>query len=388
MRFSNRLPPAFATNALTRLLESLRSASAPILDLTISNPTECGFDYPQESIIAALANSKVLGYQPDPKGLESARAAIAEMHGCCIEPRNIQLVASTSEAYSMLFKLLADPGDNVIAPSPCYPLFEWLARFEGIECKFAPMILQSGWQMDIEAIEGACNANTRAIIAVNPNNPTGQYITEAEWSSLTELANKKGLAIIVDEVFSRFPIEPQKGAMHTAVEGTAPYCPVFVLSGLSKAAILPQLKLGWITMLGQATKASEALAFIADQYLSVSAPIALAAPQLVAMAPELQKQVLSRLRKNLGVLDMHLKKRPHLSRLPVHGGWNVLIQRPDIEDDGKCALRLLSDHRVLVHPGHFFDIQKNGFLVASLLPEPAIFEKAVAALVEGLEQSG
>jgi len=385
MRLSTRLPDNFAPNPLTELLSQRKKASVPILDLTISNPTICGIDYPQDTIISALANRQVLHYAPDSQGMKKARDAISEMYGHNLSPEHIQLTASTSEAYSMLFKLLADPGDNIVVPSPSYPLFEWLARLEGLKIKTVPAFWHDGWNLDIDAICKACDSKTRAIVLVNPNNPTGQFLTKAEWFGLLELATAKNLPMIVDEVFANYPLEYQNGAIHTVLEEPTPTCPVFLLSGLSKVAALPQLKLGWIAMLGSASKAAEPLAFIADQYLSVSAATAHATQQILAIAPNLQVQVKTRLKENLGILDRILKGHPHLGRHPVYGGWSVLIQKPDIEDDESCTLRLLSDFNLLIHPGHFFDIPRKGFLVASLLPESITFEKAINVLTEGLK---
>jgi len=384
LRPSNRLPEGLDPNPLASLLGRLRGVSAPIFDLTVSNPTVCGFDYPEDVILDALCDRRVLRYDPDPKGPLCARVAIAEIHGHGLMPGQIQLASSTSEAYGMLFKLLADPLDNVIAPSPSYPLFEWLAQLEGLECLKVPSNWHEGWHIDFGAIESACGPRTKAVLVVNPNNPTGQFLTRAEWSGLLELAAKKGLPLIVDEVFSCYAVEEQPEAVQTILDAPEPKVPVFLLSGLSKVALLPQLKLGWIAMLGPARDADEPLAFIADQYLSVSAAIACAAPRLLALAPELQKMAKGRVKENLAALDVCLKKHPHLGRRPVHGGWSALLRRPDIEDDEACAMRLLSDHRVLAYPGRFFDMQKNGFLAISLLPEPSAFRAAAQALMEGL----
>jgi len=383
MYLSKRLPHIFSTNSLADRLYALKKAGQPIFDLTLSNPSHCGFSYPEDAIISAIGTKEVFNYSPDPKGLLNARAAISKMHGC-LDPDQIQLTASTSEAYSLLFKLLADPGDNVLVPSPSYPLFEWLARLEGAEARPVPSIWHDGWNMDVQWIEDACDPKTKAIVVVNPNNPTGQFMTKAEWKGLHDVATKKKLPIIVDEVFACYPIEPQQDTIGSILHEPIDSCPVFLLSGLSKAALLPQLKLGWIAMLGPAIEFSEHLAFLADQYLSVSAPTALAAPQLIAIAPELQHQAIERIKKNLEILDKLLLGHQHLRRLPVYGGWSTLIQRPDIEDDEICVERLLSDHRVLIHPGHFYDIPKNGFLVASLLPSHSGFAQAVQALLNGL----
>jgi len=219
---------------------------------------------------------------------------------------------------------------------------------------------------------------------VSPNNPTGQFLTKAEWSGLLELAAKKGLPLIVDEVFAPYRIERQAEALETILDSPEPEAPVFLLSGLSKVALLPQMKLGWIVMLGPAMDASEPLAFIADQYLSVSASTACAAPRWLALAPGLQKVAIERVKGNIATLDALLKGHAHLGRCPVHGGWSALLRLPDIEDDEARALRLLSDHRVLAYPGRFFDIQKNGFLAISLLPEPGAFKAAAGELMDGL----
>jgi len=383
MHLSKRLPSTFSTNSLSECLLELKKGAQPIFDLTLSNPSHCGFSYPEDDILSALSSKDVFNYSPDPKGLMSARIAISEMHGC-LNPDQIQLTASTSEAYSLLFKLLTDPSDNVLVPSPSYPLFEWLARLEGAEARPVPSIWHDGWNMDIQGIEDACDTKTKAIVVVNPNNPTGQFLTKAEWKGLLGVAIKKKLPIIADEVFACYPIEPQVDAIGTILHEPIESCPVFLLSGLSKSAILPQLKLGWIAMLGSAFDFSEHLAFLADQYLSVSAPTAIAAPRLIAIAPKLQRQAIDRIKKNLEILDKLLLGHPHMMRLPVHGGWSVLIQRPDTEDDETCVERLLSNHRVLIHPGHFYDIPKNGFLVASLLPSHSDFAQAVQVLLNGL----
>jgi len=385
MYFSTRLPENFNQNSLTILLNQLKRASIPLLDLTTSNPSACGIEYPRDAIIHALTDQQLFNYKPDPKGLKIARIAISEAYGHGINPEYIQLAASTSEAYSMLFKLLANPGDSILLPSPSYPLFEWLARLEGLNCNIVPAYWHDGWNLDVDAIHRACDSRTRAIVVVNPNNPTGQFLTETEWFNLLELATEKALSLIVDEVFACYPVEHQNDAIRTVLEGPTPKCPVFLLSGLSKLAALPQLKLAWIIMLGAASSATEQLAFIADQYLSVSATTAYATPKLFALAPGMQEQIKHRLGKNLMTLDNILKLHPHLSRHPVYGGWSVLIRQPAIEDDESCALRLLSDYRVLIYPGHFFDIPKKGFLVASLLLEPDNFEQAITVLAEGIK---
>lgn len=367
MRLSTRLPEEFQPNALTARLEAFRKAGLGILDLTLSNPLRCGFAYPEEAIRAALARPEVLGHAPDPLGALAAREAIAAWHGHGVQADQVVLTASTSEAYSWIFKLLGDPGDRILVPTPSYPLFDWLARLEGLEAAGVPAFFQDGWHLDLGALEASFRPRTRAVVVVNPNNPTGQYLGRGEWARLATWCGDRGLALVVDEVFHDYALERPADRMPSVLEDPDPPCPVFVLSGLSKVALLPQVKLGWILLHGPAGAFRDSLAFLADQYLSVSASAQAAAPDLLALAPDLQSQVLARLRSNLRTLDQALGAHPHLRRLPVEGGWSVLLRRPALESDEACALRVLAEGRVLVHPGHFFDLPGEGFLVLSLL---------------------
>lgn len=381
MRRSTRLPAGFESNALSRLLAGRRAAGEPVLDLTVSNPTACGFTYPGNEIRAALSAPSVLGYAPDPLGSPEAREAIAAHHGQGIQAGNLLLTASTSEGYSLLFKLLGDPGDEVLVPSPSYPLFEWLARLEGLQARSVPSYFHERWHLDLGALEESVSERTRAVVVVNPNNPTGHFLSRAEWAELTELCARRGLALLVDEVFADYALEAPPDALPTALEDSDPPCPLFLLSGLSKIAALPQVKLGWIAVRGPgAAEHLEALAFLADQYLSVSASAQAAAPALLALAPGIRAQVRGRLRANLAALDRSLTDRPHLSRLPAEGGWSVLLRRPALDGDDVCALRLLGETGVLVHPGSFFDLPGDGHLVLSLLTPEDVFS-------EGLERA-
>ncbi|HEY3270904.1 MAG TPA: pyridoxal phosphate-dependent aminotransferase [Geothrix sp.] len=374
MRLSSRLPHAFEPNALSASLARQRSEGRKVLDLTVSNPTRCGFTYPEADIRAALSSPAVLAYDPDPQGSQSAREAIAAYHGHGLRADDLLLTASTSEGYALLFKLLGDPGDEVLVPSPSYPLFDWLARLEGLHARPVPSYFHDRWHLDLGALESAVGPRTRAIVVVNPNNPTGHFLSKTEWAGLTDLCARKGLAVLVDEVFADYALEPPADRLSTALGDTAPHCPVFLLSGLSKVAALPQLKLGWIAARGPgAAEHLEALAFLADQYLSVSAPVQAAAPALLALAPGIRQQVQRRLRANLAILDAALAVHPHLSRLPVEGGWSVLLRRPAVDGDEVCALRLLEQASVLVHPGSFFDLPGDGHLVLSLLTSEETF---------------
>lgn len=381
MHRSARLPASFEPNPLSRMLSERRAAHLPVVDLTVSNPTACGFAYPEAEIRAALADRAVLGYAPDPLGSRRAREAVAAFHGRGLRADDLLLTASTSEGYALLFKLLGDPGDEVLVPSPSYPLFDWLARLEGMQARAVPSYFHERWHLDLGALDAAASGRTRAVVVVNPNNPTGHFLSRTEWAGLTELCARRGLALLVDEVFADYGLEAPPDALPTALEDTDPPCPLFLLSGLSKIAALPQVKLGWLAVRGPgAADHLEALAFLADQYLSVSASAQAAAPALLALAPGIQVQVRTRLRANLAALDRALADRPHLSRLPVEGGWSVLLRRPALDADDACALRLLRETGVLTHPGSFFDLPGDGHLVLSLLTPEAIFS-------DGLERA-
>jgi len=333
----------------------------------------------------AVSGAGILHYEPDARGGRCAREAVAGYLGRRVVPEDLVLAASTSEAYAWLFKLLGDPGDEVLVPSPSYPLFPWLARLEGLEAVPVPAFWHEGWHLDPIALEEACGPRTRAIIVVGPNNPTGQFLKPAEWQALVDLAVRRDLALLVDEVFADYPVEPTGDHLATVLDTPEPACPVFVLSGLSKIAALPQIKLGWIAAHGApAREALGALTFIADQYLSVSASAQAAAPALLAASPDLQHQLRDRLKTNLDLLDTWLQAHPHLGRLRVEGGWSVILRRPAIGEDETCASALVRDHGVLVHPGSFFDLPREGHLVLSLLPEPATFREGLERLGQGL----
>lgn len=378
MYFSSRLPHGFEPNALSASLAKLRYEGREILDLTVSNPTHCGFTYPEAEIRAALSQPAVLCYDPDSFGSPAAREAIASHHGHGLLAEDILLTASTSEGYALLFKLLGDPGDEVLVPSPSYPLFEWLARLEGLRARPVPSYFHERWHLDLGALESAISPRSRAIVVVNPNNPTGQFLSKTEWKELTGLGARKGLALLVDEVFADYPLEAPTDQLGTVLLDPDPPCPVFLLSGLSKVAALPQLKLGWVAVRGPgASEYRSALAFLADQYLSVSAPVQSAAPTLLALAPGIRDQVRGRLQVNLNALDTALTAHPRLSRLPVEGGWSVLLRRPAVDSDEACALRLLETASTLVHPGSFFDLPGDGHLVISLLAPENFFREGL-----------
>lgn len=370
-----RYPAQATPNPLTLRLEAMRAEGTSPLDLTLSNPTRAGFDYPADAIRQALGAAEVLAYAPDPRGSLSAREAVAAHHQHPVEASSIHLCASTSEAYGWLFKVHGAPGDEVLVPAPSYPLFDHLASLEGLSTRAVASWFHDRWHLDIEALESACTDRTRLVVVVNPNNPTGHYLSRSEWRALTALCARRRLTLIVDEVFADFPLERPSDALTTALEDPHPECPVYVLSGLSKTALLPQVKLGWILSLGPHRAARmEALDYVADQLLSVSASAQAAAPELLRLAPGLRSQVTTRAKRNVHALDQALRPYPSLGRLPVEGGWSVLLKRPVVEDDEACAMRLL-EGGVWVHPGHFFDLPTDGYVVLSLLtPEHQFLE--------------
>lgn len=379
-----RLPGPLEPNELSLALARRRARGLEILDLAGSNPTTCGLPLPEAEFRRALAGPEVLDYRPDPQGSIEAREAIARHHGHGLDPAQIVLSASTSEAYGWLFKLLGEPGDEVLVPSPSYPLFQWLTRLEGLQPVAVPAFWHERWCLDLQALEEACTPRTRMVVVVNPNNPTGQFLTRAEWEGLTALCARRDLALIVDEVFSDYALEPGPEALPTVLAAPEPPCPVFLLSGLSKTCRLPQVKLGWTALLGPATSLMEPLLFVADQYLSVSASAQAAAPWLLGQASALQAPLQVRLRNNLRALEAALAAHPALGRLRVEGGWSVLLRRPAVDSDEACAEGLLDTEGVLVHPGSFFGIPGDGHLVLSLLAEEPRFAEGLARILPRL----
>lgn len=381
MLISSRLPATFQTNALSLALAACKDS--PYLDLTISNPTRCGLDFgqiglTQEGLARALSTEHVFQYSPDAAGSLAAREAVGAYHG--ISPDAITLTASTSEAYSWLFKLLGNPGDSFLVPSPSYPLFDWLARLEGVRTLPVNAYYADRWHLDLEGLERACERDTRALILVNPNNPTGHFISKDEWAWVLDFCARQRLALIVDEVFAPYALEKPADALSTALDQSGE-CPIFVLSGLSKLTALPQIKAGWILAASKAAlKFQEHLHFIADQYLSVSAPAQAALPWLLEKAPAIQALIRDRLTENLAQLDAALSRENTHSRLRVEGGWTVLLRRPLIEDDETHVLRLLTEKQVLTQPGHFFDLPE-GYLVLSLMTQPSFFKEGLGRLL-------
>lgn len=375
--FSTRLNWDLRPNRLAQALEQKRRCGVPILDLTESNPTHAGLDYPAAEILRALADPRSLRYDPAPAGMAETRAAISAWYagrGQDIAPERILLTASTSEAYSYLFKLLADPGDEVLVPRPSYPLFDYLAALESVKAVQYPLVYDHGWSIDFDALEPACTSRTRAILVVNPNNPTGSFLKTAELDRLVKIAAARGLALISDEVFAGFAFAPDDRRAASLAGVTQ--VPAFCLSGLSKIAALPQMKLGWIV----AGAAIDRLELIADTFLSVGTPVQYAAARLLELGAGLERQIRARTAANLAYLRAAVAGSP-CGVLDVEGGWYATLRVPRTHSEEEWCLDLLQGHDVLAQPGFFYDFETEAFLVLSLLTAPPAFREGVARLL-------
>jgi alanine-synthesizing transaminase len=367
--FAERTNWNLEPNRLGAALAAHRAAGKPLLDLTVSNPTECGFAYDREAILDALRNPGALEYEPNPRGLASARTAVAEYYaarGMNISIEDIFLTASTSEAYSFILRLLCNPGDEIMIPAPSYPLFEFLADLQDVKLVRYALVYDHGWQIDFRALEQAIAPRTRGVIVVHPNNPTGHFTKSAEMAKLGAICAGKGIAVIADEVFLDFHL----GAEQRVSFAGNSQALTFVTSGLSKICGLPQMKAAWLAVSGPHPLKERALArleLIADTYLSVSAPVQLAIPKFLAQRRAFQEQLISRVRKNLAELDRQLAEQKTCSRLEVEGGWYAVLRVPATRSDEEFALALLNEQGVYVHPGHFYDFAADGILVVSLI---------------------
>jgi aspartate/methionine/tyrosine aminotransferase len=378
--FSSRLPAALGPNALAAAVDRLRTSGVPFVDLTVTNPTSAGFAYPP-SILDALSSSAAFNYTPEPFGIASAREAVSREYarqGITAPPERIVLTASSSEAYSLLFKLLCDSGDEVLIPQPSYPLFDLLSRLDDVRAVPYRLHEHGGWSIDRASVEHAITTKTRAILVVSPNNPTGSITSEDDARWLSALCASRELAVISDEVF----------ADYTFNEISAPSafsaCLSFRLGGLSKSAGLPQVKLGWIAVDGPdafVAAALERLELICDTYLSVSTPVQVAAASLIEGGAAVRAQILARTRANLAALRALVAARSDVTLLEPAGGWSAVIQVPATEPEEQMVLRLLNDRGVLVHPGYFFDFPREAFLVMSLLPPASVFADGVSRVL-------
>ena len=369
---------------LARSIRERRAAGLSLIDLTASNPTQCGLQYDGAAILAALSDERVLQYDPNPRGMLSAREAVAGYygnHGVSIDAERILLTTSTSEAYSYLFRLLADAGDEVLIAQPSYPLFDFLARLEDVSLAPYPLFYDHGWHLDIEALRRLIGPKTRAIALVHPNNPTGHFTKLAERQALEALCADHGLALIVDEVFLDYVLTGETPQSFAA--GEHPVL-TFVLSGLSKVAALPQMKAAWIAAFGpeqDLKRALDRLEIIADTFLAMNAPIQCALPAWLAKRSTIQGEILTRLQANLAALDSSLASQRMVTRRDVEAGWYAILRVPALAPDEDLAIRLVREQGVSVHPGSSFGFADSGWLVLSLLPAPAEFLNGVRTIV-------
>ncbi len=414
--FASRTNWSLEPNRLTQALEERRRRGLPVLDLTESNPTRCGFSYDAERILGALGDPRALKYEPDARGLLCARQAVVHYYaqrGVEVRPEQIFLTTSTSEAYTFVFRLLANPGDQLLAPQPSYPLFDFLAGLSDVEIVPYPLIYDQRWQIDLGALEEALGPRARALLAVHPNNPTGSFVTAAELDFLKHCWQQRRLAIVADEVFADYPLLPPDVERVTSF-ATAAGALTFTLSGLSKISALPQMKVAWVVVNGPVQDLEQALGrleVIADTYLSVSAPAALALPAWLESRQTIQTQIRKRLRSNLNWLDSQLGPGAPVLRLKVEGGWYVILkvlagsadagetpalrpgdrrdtgETPAVRTDEDWVVEWVEREGVLVHPGHFYDFPADGFFVASLLTPPEVFKPGLEQILSRLAKA-
>jgi alanine-synthesizing transaminase len=397
--FSGRVASHLTRNRLTEALDATRAAGHPIIDLTLSNPTRAGFDYPPD-LLAPLADPRAMIYDPQPLGLAGARQAIArdyERQGLDVSPDRIILTASTSDAYSLLFKLLANPGDEILVPRPSYPLFDHLTALEAVATRPYDLEYHGRWAIDFASVEQAITDRTRAILIVSPNNPTGSFITPEELDRLasmcatrdrtraarsTDTADIVDIVLVADEVFADYELEPGAARAAGRVSSRRDVLS-FALGGLSKSIGLPQVKLGWIVVSGPddlVGAAVDRLELICDTYLSVSTPVQVAAETLLDRGATVRVQIAERVRTNYRWLVAHSAASSCTCRT-AGGGWYAVLQVPTIEGEEDLVVRLLTDDRVLTHPGYFFDFPHESFLVVSLLTPETAFRDGVTRIL-------
>lgn len=385
--FSSRVPADLSPNRLTLAVERVRASRAPVIDLTETNPTRAGLAYPS-GVLATLGADAGLRYEPTPFGLPAAREAVAAEYalaGTLVPPERVVLTASTSEAYSFLFKLLCDAGDEVLVPVPSYPLFDHLSRLDGVRVRSYPLRYHGTWLVDVAELEAAVTSRTRAVLLVSPNNPTGSLLDRDELEAIARVCAAHDLALVGDEVFSDYLLEPRPNRVSVLAQQEAL---TFCLGGLSKSAGLPQLKLGWMVAGGPAGLVEAALSrleVVADAYLSVSTPVQQSAGALIAAGREIRGAIQERIQRNLAELQASATRAPACSVLRVEGGWSAVIRVPATQPEEDLVVNLLERDAVLVHPGYFFDFPREAYLVVSLLPPCQAFREGVARLFNRIE---
>jgi aspartate/methionine/tyrosine aminotransferase len=381
--FSDRTNWNLRPNRLSDALNRHRAAKKQLLDLTASNPTQCGFAYDSNAILGALGNPSALVYEPEPHGLAEARKAVAKYYadrGLPIDVEDIILATSTSEVYSYVLRTLCNPGDEILIPQPSYPLFELLAEIQDVKLVRYALLYDHDWQIDFHSLERAVTPRTRAVIVVHPNNPTGHYVKAEELTQLNAICSTRGLALVADEVFLDFNLGNETPGSLAANDAAL----TFTMSGISKICGLPQMKASWLIASGPQELKTEALArleVIADTYLSMNAPIQAALPSFLEQRHEIQSQIKHRVKHNLKQLDTQLAAHKSCSRLKLEGGWYAVLRVPATRSDEDLAVDLLDEHGVYVHPGHFYDFESDGYLVVSLITPPADFAEGIGRLL-------
>lgn len=435
--FSERTNWRLARNRFTEAVEEARSRGVRLLDLTVSNPTRVGLEYDSAAILGALGSERGLDYDPQAKGLLKAREAVVRYYSelfargerdvassvsttrdesvpsegpVTLDPERIVLTASTSEGYSYVFRLLCNAGDELLVPKPSYPLFEFLADLQDVRLVPYPLIYDHGWQMDFHSMEKAVGSRTRGVVLVHPNNPTGSYVHASERGLLNAFCRAHGLAVIVDEVFLDYgfedsaTLEENSRFLHARTDRHAPIRALgrddkagsfagndelltFTLSGLSKISALPQMKVAWIVTSGPADQVAPAMArleVIADTYLSMNAPVQWAVPVMLEQRRSIQRQLMTRVETNLAELDQQLAAQKSCQRLLVEGGWYAVLRVPVTRSDEALAIELVREKSVLVHPGHFYDFESDGYLVVSLIGPEGEFAEGCRRVLEYL----
>jgi aspartate/methionine/tyrosine aminotransferase len=388
--FARRTNWNLSTNRFSQALEQARLRGRPLLDLTVSNPTTVGLHFEHEKILKALQHPQALEYEPASKGILPARKAVAAYYaerGIALSPEQLILTVSTSEAYSYCFRLLCDPGDEVLVPSPSYPLFEFLADIQDVKLVPYELVYDYGWQIEFESLQMAITERTRSIMVVHPNNPTGHFTKHWELERLNGLCREHELALVADEVFLDY------GLMDEAPEAPLSFANnqgalTFTLSGLSKICALPQIKVAWIAISGPqqlVNTALDRLDVIADTYLSPNAPVQWAIPELLATRVGIQDQLRACVRQNLHELDAQLATAKMTTRLAFDAGWYAVLRTPSTRTDEEVAIALLEEEGVLIHPGHFFDFPGAGYLVASLIAPESDFREGIARVLRALD---
>lgn len=387
--FSSRTNWQREPNRLSQLLARRRKSGKPIYDLTFTNLPEAGIEYPAEEILSALSHPQSLRYTPDPRGLLSARESVADYYAAKkleVNPSNIVLTASTSEAYSYLFTLMCEAGENVLAPTPSYPLFEFLAQLNDVRIHPYRLRYDGEWHVDVDSVKRAITPSTKAMVIIHPHNPTGMFLKREELQQLNEIADQYNLALIVDEVFADYAFGPDERRAHSTASNAGVL--TYTLNGISKLCGLPQLKLGWMVVSGREEMKNEALQrleIIADTFLSVNTPVQVALPRILKIGAIVRKQIQKRAEANLSFLTRTVGKDSPSSLLRCEGGWYAILKIPNTKTEEEWALKFLDEGGVYVFPGYFFEFHESGYLVLSLLTEGNVFEKGIGEFLRILE---